>query len=242
MGRCRWSPNSDEPLLFIRYDWRQLNILDAEKNAFTLKSPIQMEFRNIVGSVSMCIEDLFTSTWFHLSRYQFLNILPKNELLIPLLFFILLRLVWFTYLTCRVTNSIDVCQSNGNLLAAGGWDQNLKYLTKEKQRLSRFLRFPAKVLCFISLIALFLRSILGFLDEINCIRWSPSGDMIASGSTDETVALLDFKTGKKLYHEKTSTERSFLLLEVNTKSCYVCRLHLSTNQIRWIRWNYVEDN
>ena len=44
--------------------------------------------------------------------------------------------------------------------------------------------------------------------------------MIASGSTDDTVALLDFKTGKKLYHEKTSTERSFLLFNVNTKSSF----------------------
>ena len=31
------------------------------------------------------------------------------------------------------------------------------------------------------------------------MRWGPSGDMIASVSDDRTVALLDFKTGKKLY-------------------------------------------
>ena len=34
------------------------------------------------------------------------------------------------------------------------------------------------------------------------MRWSPSGDMIASASRDKTVALLDIKTGKKLYTGK----------------------------------------
>ena len=43
-----------------------------------------------------------------------------------------------------------------------------------------------------------------FLEEIYCVRWSPSGDMLATASGDQTVALLDFKTGKKLYTGKTS--------------------------------------
>mgnify|MGYP003880955351 CR=1 FL=1 len=30
---------------------------------------------------------------------------------------------------------------------------------------------------------------MGFLDEINCVRWSPSGDMIASGSNDDTSTI-----------------------------------------------------
>ena len=44
---------------------------------------------------------------------------------------------------------------------------------------------------------------------INCVKWSPSGDMIATASTDYTAALLDFKTGKKLYTGKTSDESNF---------------------------------
>lgn len=32
-GRCRWSINSEEPLLFIKYDRNQLNVLDVEKRA-----------------------------------------------------------------------------------------------------------------------------------------------------------------------------------------------------------------
>ena len=35
------------------------------------------------------------------------------------------------------------------------------------------------------------------------MRWSPSGDLLASTSLDRTVALLDFKTGKKLYTGNT---------------------------------------
>ena len=42
-GRCRWSTNSDEPLLFVKYDGNQLNILDVEKKVLTLKNSIQTE-------------------------------------------------------------------------------------------------------------------------------------------------------------------------------------------------------
>ena len=42
-GRCRWSSNPDEPLLFVKYDHRRLNILDTEKKAFVLKGPVEIE-------------------------------------------------------------------------------------------------------------------------------------------------------------------------------------------------------
>ncbi len=42
------------------------------------------------------------------------------------------------------------------------------------------------------------------LDYINCVRWNPSGDMIASASADQTAKLLDFKTGKVLHTGTTS--------------------------------------
>ena len=35
------------------------------------------------------------------------------------------------------------------------------------------------------------------------MRWSPGGDLLASASEDSTVALLDFKTGKRLYTGNT---------------------------------------
>ncbi len=37
-----------------------------------------------------------------------------------------------------------------------------------------------------------------------CVRWNPSGDMIASASSDGTAKLLDFKTGKVLHTGNTS--------------------------------------
>ena len=42
-NRCRWSSNPDEPLLFVKYDWRQLDILDVEKKALILKSPVEID-------------------------------------------------------------------------------------------------------------------------------------------------------------------------------------------------------
>ena len=46
------------------------------------------------------------------------------------------------------------------------------------------------------------------------MRWSPSGDMIASASWDRTVVLLlDVKTGKKLYTGKTSEGSKFTLFD-----------------------------
>ena len=42
------------------------------------------------------------------------------------------------------------------------------------------------------------------LAEINCVRWSPSGEMLATTSDDTAVKLLDFKTGKMLYTGNTT--------------------------------------
>mgnify|MGYP001012843301 CR=1 FL=1 len=41
-GRSRWSTNTGEPLLFVKYDLSQLNILDVEKKALTLKHTIEL--------------------------------------------------------------------------------------------------------------------------------------------------------------------------------------------------------
>ena len=38
-GRCRWSSNPDEPLLYVKYDRAFLNILDTEKKVLILKGP-----------------------------------------------------------------------------------------------------------------------------------------------------------------------------------------------------------
>ena len=42
------------------------------------------------------------------------------------------------------------------------------------------------------------------IGRVNCVRWSPNGDMIASASLAGTAQLLDFKSEKIIYTETTS--------------------------------------
>ena len=58
-GRCRWSTNPDEALLFIKYDSSKYRILDVEKKAFVFKVPIQLE------SNCKCSQFLFYSFSFN---------------------------------------------------------------------------------------------------------------------------------------------------------------------------------
>ena len=97
---------------------------------------------------------------------------------------------------------IDVCQSNGNILVTGGMDENVKIFDKRESKIVQ--TFDGIHTSNISLFnKSFLNSYCYLIDHIYCVRWSPSGDMIASSSSDKTVALLDFKTGKKLYTGNT---------------------------------------
>ncbi len=47
------------------------------------------------------------------------------------------------------------------------------------------------------------------------MRWSPSGDMIASASGDKTAKLLDFNTGKVLHTGTASDGSKSLLININ---------------------------
>ena len=42
-GRCRWCTNKGESFLFVKYGLNKVNILDVEKKALTLESPIESE-------------------------------------------------------------------------------------------------------------------------------------------------------------------------------------------------------
>ena len=42
-NRCRWCPNAEEHLVYVKYDLWLLNILDAQKGVLTLKNPIPLE-------------------------------------------------------------------------------------------------------------------------------------------------------------------------------------------------------
>ena len=42
-NRCRWSPYSGDPTLFVKYDLNKLNILDVQKNALTFRNQIDLD-------------------------------------------------------------------------------------------------------------------------------------------------------------------------------------------------------
>ena len=42
-GRCRWSSNGSEPILYVKYDRNKLNMMDAEKKTLILANPLQLD-------------------------------------------------------------------------------------------------------------------------------------------------------------------------------------------------------
>ena len=158
-GRCRWSSNSGEPLLFVKYDNNQLNVLDVEKKALTLKTPHQIDL---------------------LSKFR-----PSPFQAQLILLLIIDDIYW-----------IDICPNNGNLLAAGDSNGRIKIVDKREAKIVKIFEDI-------------------HLDEthcsadngIDCVRWSPNGDMLASASRDTTTKLVEFTTEKVLYSGITSDER-----------------------------------
>ncbi len=147
---------------------------------------------------------------------------------------------------------IDVCQSNGNLLASGGQDSIIKIFDKRGSKIVKtfqgvhsskelhsifvFIRYWGFVCCLICLIFIFYLqfddSFEITLDAVVCVRWNPSGDMIASSSWDKTAKLLDFKTGKVLHTGTNSDESKCLVYNINLlhlilRFGYFCLLHLN---------------
>lgn len=53
VARCRWSINSGEPSIFIKYDWNKLNVLDLEKKAVLMQNSTQLEERCIIFPFEM---------------------------------------------------------------------------------------------------------------------------------------------------------------------------------------------
>ena len=44
VGRCRWSTNTGESLLYVKYAQNKLNTLDVEKKTLTLKDSIMLSY------------------------------------------------------------------------------------------------------------------------------------------------------------------------------------------------------
>ena len=98
------------------------------------------------------------------------------------------------------------------MLAASGREKNVKIFDKRKSKVVQTFDGIHKGNIF-----LFNKSFLTancyLIEQILCVRWSPSGDMLASASSDKTVALVDFKTGKKLYTGYTTEGSKFSLFD-----------------------------
>ena len=98
------------------------------------------------------------------------------------------------------------------MLAVGGQDKNVKIFDKRESKIVQtFDGIHTRNIFLFN--KSFLTSNCYYIGEINCVRWSPSGDMLASSSDDKTVALLDFKTGKRLYTGKTPDDSKFTLFD-----------------------------
>ena len=115
---------------------------------------------------------------------------------------------------------------------AGGDDKSIKIIDKRELKITKiFYDIHARnLIIFFNCLLLFI-SFLKLLGYINCVRWSPSGDMLASASADKLINLLDFRAGRILNTGSTSDgSKSFHpllnpLMQI-IRSCDVCLFHL----------------
>ena len=121
-NHCRWSTNPDEPLLFVKYDLKLLDILDIEKKALILKSSLKIDQKSKNNRA------LFLVFFFQLEKKIKFIILFLNWCFL----WFLLDLI-FTFLEC--TYWVDVCQSDGNMLASGGTDGQVKIFDKRESKI-----------------------------------------------------------------------------------------------------------
>lgn len=192
-SRCKWSANAGEPLLFVKYDGDQLSIIDTQKQTFALKRPIQIE-RDRGSNNYITINESFSlflkGVWLY------------SNLLLSFLcvFFSLVSIFFLERMCCW----IDSCPNDGNLLATGGSDKNIKIFDKRASKIVKTFEIHSGMLPWFNIAFLTVELLL--IGMINCVRWSPDGGMLASASVDKTVKMLDFKTGKTLYTGFTSYE------------------------------------
>ena len=113
----------------------------------------------------------------------------------------------------ETTYCIDPCQANSNLLATGGESKKINVYDKRNSQIVKTFEdiHSRKQIyhCFgIRIIKLHETCYIG---GIICVRWDPSGKSLASSSSDATVKVLDFASGKVTYVEKTIDGSKYLL-------------------------------
>lgn len=176
--RCRWSTNIGEPLLFVKYGERELNILDVEKKTLTFKDAIPIEQKEGVYAGIICA----AFYWFlRLSNKPFVGLGHSS--------------FW-----------IDVCPTDGNLLASGGEDKNIKIFDRCE---SSIVKISTELHSSRPITFNFVKLCLSNIEEINCVRWHSSGTLLATASADSTAKVLDIKTEDVVYTGTTSDQSNF---------------------------------
>ena len=87
-SRCRWGTLSGEPLLYVKYCKKLLNIVDTEKKTLTLKDPVELEklsiklcyFSHIL--INLVNQDIITECFSRLliDAYLFANNFLLNSI------------------------------------------------------------------------------------------------------------------------------------------------------------------
>lgn len=135
---------------------------------------------------------------------------------------------------------IDVCPSDGNLVATGdeqgtikiydkrGKTQNTKTFHKVHRRKNHccvsinaknnvayesFL-FLLQLSFWNSIHQWWLTCLSNNLDQVYCVRWHSTGSVVASCSTESTAKIIDFKTGKVLENVKSRHRGKFFEISV----------------------------
>ena len=96
------------------------------------------------------------------------------------------------------------------MLATGGDDKNIKIYDRRESRIikaSDEIHSGKQYQAVCDTSSFFLYQLFSYfynlknLEWINCVRWNASGDLVASVSSDGSVAMWEFSTAKLIYTE-----------------------------------------
>ena len=164
VGRCRWSTNADESLIFAKFDENKLNILDAEKKVLTLKRSVQLDNQRNFSYILFFLfcefkffaYDRFVSNIFRgKGRYfSFLQIKKEiNFMTFSLHFssFHYLNLIIFNLLQKNQLSGLMYAKTMGISWFLVGQTRKSRYLISENRRLSKPLFAFTHVIIWICL-------------------------------------------------------------------------------------------
>ena len=110
---------------------------------------------------------------------------------------------------------IDVNPKNSNLLATAGYDKQVKIYDKRCSPVARTFDDVHKSKNNRISVLFSSKYYSKTLELIDCVRWNPTGDRLATASLDSTAKILDFASGKVYYKGFTSDESKIYYLIVS---------------------------